>query len=95
MASDLEQTTVCCKVCLKAAGTKGSGPTQYHSGTLVVHYEMHKTAAASPARKQPTLVESFNLRVPYEKKPGGQLLQMPSRCISLNILCPYSGKAGG
>ena len=35
----------------------------YHSGTLVVHYEMYKTALAI---KQPT--ESFNHYVPYDKK---------------------------
>ena len=78
MLPDLEPRSAA-KVCLKAFATKGSGPTHLLQHLKQMHVSEWDTCCSlrdvqdrcSPqthAKKQPTLAESFNHCVPYERK---------------------------
>uniref|UniRef100_A0A671VSC7 Family with sequence similarity 113 n=1 Tax=Sparus aurata TaxID=8175 RepID=A0A671VSC7_SPAAU len=98
VASDLEQTTVRCKVCSKAYATKGSGPNHFFQHLKQTHASQWDTCCSlqdvqtAAAHKHPLKAseESFNHCVPYEKKGSWWTAVTDADAASI-----YSGNAGG
>ena len=81
VASDKEQTSPRCKVCLKAVATKGSSTTnllqhlkQRHATewercvALRLEQDHGSPSNVNATKKQPTVLETFTNCIPYDKK---------------------------
>ncbi len=100
VASDAEQTTPLCKVCLMYVASKGSSTTnllqhlkQRHAQSPhYVPYEMNKTAAAQAHLPKNNLQSYKHLQTVsgmIRTGPGGKRSLMQSQCILQKIWCPY------